>query len=73
MNPTFLRFLIFMVCLFIFPIVHHLENVEGLTLELMVDFFIFIEFQSLKVTYTNNYKLDNSFFGFVKVIFMEYL
>jgi hypothetical protein len=54
-----------MVCLVFFPIVHHLENVEGLTLELMVDFFIFIEFQSLKVTYTNNYKLDNSFFGFV--------
>jgi len=53
-----------MVCLFSL-IIHHLEDMDGLTLEWMVD-YLFLEFQSLELTYLPIFKGcdDNDVFSF---------
>ncbi len=63
--PT-LHFQVFWLwwCVYISLIVHHLEDMEGLTFKWMVDFFILTNFESLETTYPLIFKGcdDNGFF-----------
>jgi hypothetical protein len=53
-------------CVYFSLIVHHLEDVDNLILEWMVDCIFFLEFQSLELTYLLIFKGydDNGVFSF---------
>jgi hypothetical protein len=63
-NPPFLSFWLSW-CVYFSLIIHHLEDMDGLTLECMVD-YLFLEFQSLELTYLPTFKGcdDNDVFNF---------